>query len=135
MADVYKRQDGAFLIPDQGVQVLLDGEDLYGTRGGLAGIQHGGGSDDGAARRVGGDPVSYTHLYTGLTGGKLTVAANGTATFTVTIALTASGKAYLDENFPNGSYVEGFTFLTAEDAGGVSLSVPFLGFYGDWRCV
>ena len=28
--------------------------------------------------------------------------------------------------------MEGFTFLTAEDDEGVSLSVPFLGFYGDW---
>ena len=28
--------------------------------------------------------------------------------------------------------MEGFTFLTAEDEDGISLSVPFLGFYGDW---
>ena len=70
--------------------------------------------------------------YTGLTGGKITVAANGTATFTVKVQLTASGKKYLNDNFTNGSYVEGFTFLTAEDEDGISLSVPFLGFYGDW---
>ena len=50
----------------------------------------------------------------------------------MTIQLTEAGKKYLDGNFPNGSYVEGFTFLTAEDDEGVSLSVPFLGFYGDW---
>lgn len=70
--------------------------------------------------------------YTGLTGNKVTVAANGTATFTVTIQLTESGKQYLNDNFPNGSYVEGFTFLTAEAEEGVDLSIPFLGFYGDW---
>ncbi len=70
--------------------------------------------------------------YTGLTGGKITVAANGTATFTVQVQLTESGKKYLNDNFPNGSYVEGFTFLAAEDENGISLSVPFLGFYGDW---
>lgn len=48
------------------------------------------------------------------------------------VQLTASGKKYLNDNFTNGSYVEGFTFLTAEDEDGISLSVPFLGFYGDW---
>lgn len=68
--------------------------------------------------------------YTGAADGEITVPANGTATFTVSISLSASGKAYLEQNFPNGGYVEGFTFLTSEDA--VDLSVPFLGFYGDW---
>lgn len=81
-------------------------------------------------KRLSASEVNVT--YTGLTGNKLTVAANGDATFTVTIQLTEAGKKYLDGNFPNGSYVEGFTFLTAEDDEGVSLSVPFLGFYGDW---
>ena len=81
-------------------------------------------------KRLSASEVNVT--YTGLTDNKLTVAANGDATFTVTIQLTEAGKKYLDDNFPNGSYVEGFTFLTAEDDEGVSLSVPFLGFYGDW---
>ncbi len=70
--------------------------------------------------------------YTGLTDNKLTVAANGDATFTVTIQLTEAGKKYLDDNFPTALMWRGFTFLTAEDDEGVSLSVPFLGFYGDW---
>ena len=81
-------------------------------------------------KRLSASEVNVT--YTGLTDNKLTVAANGDATFTVTIQLTEAGKKYLEDNFPNGSYVEGFTFLTAEDDEGVSLSVPFLGFYGDW---
>lgn len=66
------------------------------------------------------------------TDGKITVPANGTANITVSIALTDAGKAYYDASFPNGGYVEGFSFLNAEEDGSVSLSAPFLGFYGDW---
>lgn len=75
------------------------------------------------------DEVTIT--YTGLTdGNKITAPANGEATFSVKIELTAAGKKAYNDNFPNGSYVEGFTFLTADE--GVSLSLPILGFYGDW---
>ena len=76
------------------------------------------------------DEVTIT--YTGLTAGnKITAPANGTATFSVKIELTAAGKQAYQDSFPNGSYVEGFTFLTADE--GVSLSLPVLGFYGDWN--
>ena len=60
----------------------------------------------------------------------VTVAAGGTATVTVTICLTDADKAWIDSYFPNGNYVEGFVYLTSEDA--VDLSLPFLGFYGSW---
>lgn len=76
------------------------------------------------------DEVTIT--YTGLTAdNKITAPANGEATFSVKIELTAAGKQAYQDNFPNGSYVEGFTFLTADE--GVSLSLPVLGFYGDWN--
>lgn len=76
------------------------------------------------------DEVKIT--YTGLAAGnKITAPANGEATFSVKIELTAAGKQAYQDNFPNGSYVEGFTFLTADE--GVSLSLPVLGFYGDWN--
>ena len=76
------------------------------------------------------DEVKIT--YTGLDAdNKITAPANGTATFSVKIELTAAGKQAYQDNFPNGSYVEGFTFLTADE--GVSLSLPVLGFYGDWN--
>lgn len=75
------------------------------------------------------DEVTIT--YTGLTAdNKITAPANGEATFSVKLELTAAGKKAYADNFPNGSYVEGFTFLTADE--GVSLSLPILGFYGDW---
>lgn len=76
------------------------------------------------------DEVTIT--YTGLTAdNKITAPANGTATFSVKIELTAAGKQAYQDNFPNGSYVEGYTFLKADK--GVSLSLPVLGFYGDWN--
>lgn len=76
------------------------------------------------------DEVTIT--YTGLTAdNKITAPANGTATFSVKIELTAAGKQAYQDNFPNGSYIEGYTFLTADE--GVSLSLPILGFYGDWN--
>lgn len=49
---------------------------------------------------------------------------------TVDVELAASDKAYLDVYYPNGGYVEGFTFLEAVN--GVDLSLPYLGFFGDW---
>lgn len=46
----------------------------------------------------------------------------------VTIQLRADDKKYLDENFENGMYVDGFVFFD----GKVDLSFPFLAFYGNW---
>ena len=58
----------------------------------------------------------------------VTVPANGRTTVNVTINVTPYA-AYLNERFPNGAYIEGFITLD----GTVDLSVPFLGFYGDWE--
>lgn len=71
--------------------------------------------------------ATYT---TSLNGNELTVPAGATAQVTVTLQLTDAQKAYYDERFPNGAYVEGFVQLTSKDA--VTLSVPFLAFYGDF---
>ena len=48
----------------------------------------------------------------------------------VQVRLSSSAKDWLNTYYPNGGYVEGFTFLEAVD--GVDLSLPYLGFYGDW---
>ena len=65
-------------------------------------------------------------------GNNLTVAAGETATLTVTITLGADDKAYLDQSFANGMYVEGFITLDATAGTDVDLNVPYLAFYGDW---
>lgn len=47
--------------------------------------------------------------------GAITVPANSTAKVSVTVTLSDADKAYMDERFPYGSYVEGFVQLLSED--------------------
>lgn len=82
-------------------------------------------------KRLGADEAQVT--YAGLEDGALSVPANSTVEFTVQISLLDSGKDYVEKNFENGTYVEGFTILTPVDREDCALSVPFLGFYGDWN--
>lgn len=63
----------------------------------------------------------------------LKVSAGKTETVNVSVALHYYDKLYLDAYFPNGCYVEGFSYLFALNEGGVDLSLPYLGFYGDWN--
>jgi len=67
-----------------------------------------------------------------LSGKKLTVKAGETATVTVKIALTDADKAYLNESFENGMYVEGFITLDAQSGTKVDMNIPYLAFFGDW---
>ncbi len=40
---------------------------------------------------------------------------------------------YIETSFENGMYVEGFLKLKSTTAGQCNLTLPFLGFYGDWE--
>jgi len=62
---------------------------------------------------------------------RVTVPAGSEASVSVAITLTEAGKENLSV-FENGTFIEGYVFLEAADADGVDLSVPYLGFYGDW---
>ncbi len=64
----------------------------------------------------------------------VTVPAGGTADVTVKITLTAETKAFFDEIYPNGNFIEGYVFLTpTEDFEEESeIHATFMGFYGDW---
>lgn len=53
---------------------------------------------------------------------------DGSAHVKVTVTLSDADKQYLNDNFANGMYVEGYAYLK----GAVELSVPFLAFYGNW---
>ena len=69
----------------------------------------------------------------GVTGDKLVLAAGADVEIAVQINLGASAKAYIDKNFENGMYVEGFVTLTDTSTDTpVDLNIPWLGFYGDW---
>ncbi len=58
----------------------------------------------------------------------IAVKGYGEEKITVTIKLSDADREYLDTYFWNGMYVDGFIQLD----GKIDLSVPFLGFYGNW---
>ena len=66
----------------------------------------------------------------------ITVPAHDSVQVHASIRLTDAGRAYLEEHFVNGTYVEGYLYLhplaDAEGAQGVEQSIPFLAFYGNW---
>ena len=64
-------------------------------------------------------------------GDTVNVPANGTATVTVNMQLTEEGKQQLAE-FTNGTFLDGFVMLDSNNEDGIDLSLPYLGFYGDW---
>ncbi|MBQ1817039.1 MAG: S8 family serine peptidase, partial [Clostridia bacterium] len=58
-----------------------------------------------------------------------TVPAGGTKKVTLTVTLNSSIKSEFDSTFPHGIYVDGVITLS----GTVNLSIPWLGFYGNWN--
>ena len=76
------------------------------------------------------DTADVQALYSAV--GRVVVPANGSVEVTVTVTLSDADKAYMDENYPNGIFVEGFVRAYAEDLASCDLSLPFMGFYGDW---
>lgn len=72
-----------------------------------------------------------TVSYAGLDSqGRVTVPAGGEAQVTVSLQVEQALRQELKEICPAGNYVEGFVRFLSEDE--VDLTVPFLGFYGDW---
>lgn len=69
-------------------------------------------------------------------GDSFKVEAYEAVTVSVIIKLTDEQKKILDDSYPNGAYVEGYTFITGvadkEGARDVEYSIPLIGFYGDW---
>lgn len=66
-------------------------------------------------------------------GDVVSVGGYGEAEITVTIRLSDADKKYLDANFVNGMYVEGYVRLESYNADKIDLSIPYLAFYGDWK--
>ncbi len=65
-------------------------------------------------------------------GENVVVNGNSAAKVKVTIKLGDNDKKYLDDNFKNGMYVEGFVKLEAVSGTEIDLNAPYLAFYGDW---
>ena len=84
-------------------------------------------TDNGAKWTVNGESKS--------TGDTVSVPAGTTGEqfkITVTVSLSDAEKKYIDSSFANGMFVEGFITLTSKTKGQCGLSLPFMGFYGDW---
>lgn len=68
-----------------------------------------------------------------VTEGESITVGTGSTKIEVTLKLSATEKKYLDDNFKNGMFIEGFLQLVSADQEQCSLSLPFMGFYGDWK--
>ena len=65
-------------------------------------------------------------------GATITVPANGEATVGVDVTPRAAFDSSVAQNTPNGTFLEGFVRFTSKTESQPDLSVPYLGFYGDW---
>lgn len=75
--------------------------------------------------------VSYSGSTYDAESGTVTVPAGGIANLPVSISCQDAFAQFAKANTPNGTFVDGFAMLKSADKG-VDLSVPFMGFYGDW---
>ncbi len=93
------------------------------------------------AADVSGDGVISTYdahmILNNLETQAFTVTPGGSVTVQVNVTYGDSLKAWLDETYVNGAYIEGYVFAlpvtTEEGEMGVTHSIPVLGFYGDWN--
>lgn len=63
---------------------------------------------------------------------ELMVPANGKTTIDITINLSKEDKEYMDTIFEHGVYVDGFVYLNSKNSDAIDLTIPYMGFYGDW---
>ena len=62
----------------------------------------------------------------------VTVSANSETELSLDVTLDSLQTAELSEIFTNGFYVEGFVSLNDTTKTNPEISIPFMGFYGDW---
>ena len=65
-------------------------------------------------------------------GATVTVPASGEATVGIDVAPGSEFASYVAQNTPNGTFLDGFIRFASRTDGQPDLSVPYLGFYGDW---
>ena len=65
-------------------------------------------------------------------GATITVPASGEATVGVDVTPRAAFDSYVAQNTPNGTFLDGFVRFTSKTASQPDLTVPYLGFYGNW---
>ena len=77
--------------------------------------------------------VSYSGAASGAgEGATVTVPAKGEATVGIDVTPGSEFAQYVADNAPSGTFLDGFVRFTSRTESQPSLSVPYLGFYGDW---
>ena len=64
---------------------------------------------------------------------KITIGANKTVTVRLNVIFDKTETRKLMNVFPNGFFTEGFIYLTPAYDGGITVSLPYLGFRGNWN--
>lgn len=75
--------------------------------------------------------IEFSAVNAAVNGYNITVEAGQTAALKVVIRLNEEHKAYMEDNFANGIYVEGYAELVSL-SGDHDLSIPYISYYGDW---
>ena len=65
-------------------------------------------------------------------GATVTVPASGEVTVGIDVTPGSEFASYVADNTPNGTFLDGFVRFASKTEGQPDLSVPYLGFYGDW---
>ena len=65
-------------------------------------------------------------------GATVTVPASGEATVGIDITPGSEFASYVTDNAPNGTFLDGFVRFASKTASQPDLTVPYLGFYGNW---
>lgn len=84
-----------------------------------------------AAKKI--TPSDYTIKYLkGTQDGNVTVAPNGKTEISLKLAFSDSLINTQSSVFTNGFFLDGFVYLKSADGSEPTLSLPYMGFYGDW---
>ena len=81
---------------------------------------------------IGGAIDDVSDMVTNNAPASVTVPAGESVAVTMTIAANEELMSYFDEYFPVGAFLEGWVKLTEDAEDGIDLSIPFLGYVGDW---
>ena len=77
--------------------------------------------------------VSYSGAASGAgEGATVTIPAGGEATIGIDVTPGSEFAQYVADNAPSGTFLDGFIRFTSRTETQPSLTVPYLGFYGDW---
>ena len=64
---------------------------------------------------------------------QISVPANSSAKITVSVTLNEETMKAYDEKYPNGMFLEGYVFFDNVDSDYETVSIPYMGFRGDWN--